>query len=50
MPILADQFEFKLDDEFARRPGVAVFNLMARGQPGLKQLMRATAEPRTLEE
>ncbi|SAL57265.1 hypothetical protein AWB68_02805 [Caballeronia choica] len=45
MPILLDEFEFKLDDEFARRLGVAVLNLIALGQPEIKQFMSVTQSP-----
>ncbi|WP_232470068.1 hypothetical protein [Burkholderia ubonensis] len=39
MPILMDDFDYRLDDEFARRLGVAVLNLIALGQPDSKQFM-----------
>ena len=45
MPILFDEFDFKLDDEFARRLGVAVLNLIALGQPEIKQYITATQDP-----
>jgi len=45
MPILFDEFDFKLDDEFARRLGVAMLNLIALGQPEIMQYMTATQEP-----
>jgi hypothetical protein len=45
MPILLDDFNFKLDDEFARRLGVAMLNLIALGQPDIKQHMTARQEP-----
>ncbi|MEX3931962.1 hypothetical protein AB4Y32_09135 [Paraburkholderia phymatum] len=45
MPILLDEFEFKLDDEFARRLGVAMLNLIALGQPDIKQYMSVTPGP-----
>lgn len=45
MPILLDEFNFKLDDEFARRLGVAMLNLIALGQPDIKQYISATQEP-----
>ena len=48
MPILLDDFDFKLDDEFARRLGVAVLNLISLGQPDIKQYMSVTATPSTL--
>lgn len=45
LPILLDEYEFKLDDEFARRLGVAMLNLIALGQPDIKQYMSVTQEP-----
>ncbi|AET93043.1 hypothetical protein BYI23_C008970 [Burkholderia sp. YI23] len=42
LPILLDEFDFKLDDQFARRLGVAVLNLIALGQPDIKQYISAT--------
>ncbi|MPW17695.1 hypothetical protein GCT13_12315 [Paraburkholderia sp. CNPSo 3157] len=45
MPILLDEFEFRLDDEFARRLGVAMLNLIALGQPRIKQYMSVTPGP-----
>ncbi|SAL64368.1 hypothetical protein AWB70_05971 [Caballeronia cordobensis] len=42
LPILLDEFDFKLDDEFARRLGVAVLNLIALGQPDIKKYISAT--------
>ena len=45
MPILFDEFDFKLDDEFARRLGVAMLNLIALGQHEIMQYMTATQEP-----
>ncbi|NYH15102.1 hypothetical protein [Paraburkholderia bryophila] len=44
-PILLDEFDFKLDDEFARRFGGAVLNLIALGQPAIKQYMTVTEQP-----
>ncbi|AQH02281.1 hypothetical protein A9R05_25195 [Burkholderia sp. KK1] len=44
LPILLDEFDFKLDDEFARRLGVAVLNLIALGQPDIKQYISATQD------
>ncbi|WP_321949513.1 hypothetical protein [Paraburkholderia sp. J10-1] len=46
MPILLDEHDFKLDDEFARRLGVAMLNLIALGQPEIKQYISVTQEPR----
>lgn len=37
--------DFKLDDEFARRLGVAMLNLIGAGQPDIKQYMTVTQEP-----
>lgn len=45
VPILLDDFDFRLDDEFARRLGVAVLDAIALGQPGIKQFMTVTQEP-----
>lgn len=45
MPILLDEFDYKVDDEFARRLGVAMLNLIALGKPALKQYMSATPGP-----
>jgi len=45
MPILLDEFDYKLDDEFARRVGVAMLNLLALGKPELKPYMSVTPGP-----
>ncbi|WP_321876101.1 hypothetical protein [Paraburkholderia bannensis] len=45
LPILLDDYEFKLDDEFARRLGVAMLNLIALGQPDIRQYISVTQEP-----
>ncbi|NPT55885.1 hypothetical protein [Paraburkholderia elongata] len=45
MPILLDEYDFKLDDEFARRLGVAMLNLIGAGQPNIKRYMTVTQEP-----
>ncbi|CAN7750244.1 hypothetical protein [Paraburkholderia terricola] len=45
VPILLDDFDFRLDDEFARRLGVAILNANALGQPEIKQYMTVTQEP-----
>ncbi len=45
MPILLDEFDFKLDDEFARRLGAAMLSLIALGQPDIKQYMSMTYDP-----
>ncbi|KWI36366.1 hypothetical protein WM04_06940 [Burkholderia ubonensis] len=44
MPILMDDFDYKLDDEFARRLGVAVLNLIALGQPEIKPFISVTQD------
>lgn len=45
MPILLDEFDYKIDDEFARRLGVAMLNLIALGEPALKKYMSVTLAP-----
>jgi len=45
MPILLDEFGYKLDDEFARRLGVAMLNLLALGIPDLQHYMHVTPTP-----
>ncbi|RDJ97199.1 hypothetical protein DLM46_38705 [Paraburkholderia lacunae] len=45
MPVLLDEFEFRLDDEFARRFGASVLTLIALGQPDIKQYMTFTEAP-----
>lgn len=45
MPITLDEFDFKLDDVFARRLGAAMFSLIALGQPDIKQYMSMTYDP-----
>lgn len=42
MPIFLDEFGYNLDDEFARRLGVAMLNLLALGIPDLKRHMHVT--------
>ncbi|MEZ0606503.1 hypothetical protein ACAX43_30905 [Paraburkholderia sp. IW21] len=44
-PILLDEFDFRLDDEFVRRFGGGVLNLIALGQPDIKQYMTFTPHP-----
>jgi hypothetical protein len=39
LPILLEEFDFKLDDEFARRLGKAVLDVIALRQPEIKQYM-----------
>ncbi|MCA8351864.1 hypothetical protein [Burkholderia cepacia] len=46
MHIVLDDFDYKLDDEFARRLGVATLNLIALGQPDIKQTISASQEPK----
>ncbi|WP_168794998.1 hypothetical protein [Paraburkholderia aromaticivorans] len=43
--VLADEDDFKLDDEFARQLGVGMLNTIALGQPGIKQYMSVTENP-----
>ncbi|MFM0741966.1 hypothetical protein PQQ51_32460 [Paraburkholderia xenovorans] len=45
VPILLDEYEFTLDDEFARRLGVAMLNAVALGQPEIKRYMTVTPDP-----
>lgn len=45
IPVLLDEFDFRLDDEFARRFGGGVLNLIAVGQPDIKQYMSFTQHP-----
>jgi hypothetical protein len=45
VPILLDEYDFKLDDEFARRLGVAMLNLIALGQPNIEKYMNVTQQP-----
>ena len=43
--VLADEHDFKLDDEFARQLGVGMLNTIALGQPGIRQYMSVTDDP-----
>lgn len=43
--VMADEHDFKLDDEFARQLGVGMLNTIALGQPELKQYMTITPYP-----
>ncbi|MFM0502364.1 hypothetical protein [Paraburkholderia caffeinilytica] len=43
--VMADEQDFKLDDEFARQLGVGLLNTIALGQPDIKQYMAVTQEP-----
>ena len=45
MPISLDEYDFKLDDGFARRLGVAMLNLIGAGQPEIKQYMSVIQRP-----
>ncbi|MDF0506557.1 hypothetical protein POK33_38045 [Burkholderia cenocepacia] len=45
MPILLEEHDYQLDDEFARRLGAAMLNLLAAGQPGIEKYMSVTLEP-----
>ncbi|WP_269764924.1 hypothetical protein [Burkholderia ubonensis] len=40
-----NDFDYKLDDEFARRLGVAMLNPIALGQPDIKQFMSVMQNP-----
>ena len=44
-PVVLDEFDFRLDDEFVRRFGGGVLNLIALGQPEIKQYMTFTPYP-----
>jgi hypothetical protein len=44
-PIPLDDFGLRLDDEFARRLGVTMLNLVSLGQPAIKLYMTATQHP-----
>lgn len=45
MPVLLDEFDFNIDDEFVRRFGGGVLNLIALGQPQIKQYMSFAQHP-----
>lgn len=45
VPILLDDFDFKLDDEFARRLGVAMLNAIALDQPDIEKYISVTKNP-----
>jgi hypothetical protein len=45
VPILLDEFDFRLDDEFARGLGATMLNLIALGQPDVKKHMSVTQRP-----
>ncbi|SMG51408.1 hypothetical protein [Paraburkholderia susongensis] len=42
IPVLLEEFDFKLDDEFARRFGAAILSLLAEYKPELKQFVSVT--------
>lgn len=44
-PILLEEFDFKLDDEFVRRFGGGLLNLIALGQPEIRQYTTYTQHP-----
>jgi hypothetical protein len=44
-PILLDEFDFRLDDEFVRRLGGSLLALIALRQPEIKQFMTFTQHP-----
>jgi hypothetical protein len=43
--VLADEDDFKLDDEFARQLGVGMLNTIALGQPSIKHFMSVSEGP-----
>jgi hypothetical protein len=43
--VMADEQDFKLDDEFARQLGVGMLNTIALGQPSIKQYMTFAEGP-----
>ncbi|ANB77001.1 hypothetical protein AYM40_33290 [Paraburkholderia phytofirmans OLGA172] len=43
--VMADEHDFKLDDEFARQLGVGMLSTIALGQPDIKQYMTFTEGP-----
>lgn len=45
VPILLDEFDFNLNDEFVRRFGCGVLSLLALGQPALDKFLTATRHP-----
>jgi hypothetical protein len=45
---MADEENFKLDDEFARQLGVGLLNTIALGQPDIKQYMSFKEGPTVL--
>lgn len=45
VPVLLDEFDFRIDDEFVRRFGGGVLNLIALGQPAIERYMTFTQHP-----
>ncbi|MBB5460564.1 hypothetical protein [Paraburkholderia sp. Cpub6] len=45
IPVLLEEFDFKLDDEFARRFGAAILSLLAEYKLELKQFVSVTPAP-----
>ncbi|SAL34388.1 hypothetical protein AWB65_02368 [Caballeronia humi] len=45
IPVLLDDFDYQIDDEFARRFGGAVLSLLANYQPELKPFISFTEQP-----
>lgn len=45
MPILLEEYEFRIDDEFIRRLGGGLINIIALGQPKIEQYTSYTNEP-----
>ncbi|WP_454828865.1 hypothetical protein [Paraburkholderia xenovorans] len=45
IPVLLDEFNFKIDDEFVRRFGGGIVKILSMGQPDLKQYMTFTESP-----
>ncbi|SAL80700.1 hypothetical protein AWB67_05674 [Caballeronia terrestris] len=44
-PLLLEESDFKLDDEFARQLGVSLSNVLALSSPELKTYMSVTQAP-----
>jgi hypothetical protein len=44
-PLLLEESDFKLDDEFARQLGVSLLNVLALSSPELKTYMSVTQAP-----
>jgi len=45
IPVLLEEFDFNIDDEFARRFGAAILSLLAEYKPELKQFILVTPAP-----